>query len=68
MSNSGPIPSEPQRVVIKSRLILPHPDFKFEELEGKLPADLALIQLPDPIEFNGTHMSHHISSLKNLFY
>jgi len=54
MSNSGPIPGEPQRVVIKSRLILPHPDFKFEELEVKLPADLALIQLPDPIEFNGT--------------
>ena len=59
MSSSNPgsspiVPSEPQRVVMYSRLILPHPDFKFEELEGtSLPADLALIQLPNPIEFNG---------------
>lgn len=55
MSNSNSIvPSEPQRVVMYSRLILPHPSFSFEELEGtSFPADMALIRLPNPIEFNG---------------
>lgn len=58
MSYSGLISSEPQRVVMKSRLLLPHPDFKFEGLDGTLPADLALIQLPNPIEFNGIIQYH----------
>ena len=55
MSTPSPIvPSEPQRVVMYSRLILTHPDFNFKELEEtSLTADLALIKLPNPIEFNG---------------
>jgi len=56
-SNLSVLPSdiEPQRVVIDSRLILLHPEFNFEEKELKLPFDLALIQLPEPIEFNGIY-------------
>ncbi len=47
------VPGEPQRVVMTSRLILPHPDFNFEVLGASLPADLALIKLPTPVQFNG---------------
>ncbi len=48
---------EPQRVVIDSRLILHHPDYNPAEMIASLPADLALIKLPFPIEFNGTKIT-----------
>ncbi len=57
MSNSFPLlPDEPQRVVIDSCFIHPHPEFNFEEEELKLSVDLALIKLLNPIEFNGIYI------------
>ena len=54
MSNSSSnFPDEPQRTEIKSNLIIPHPDFDFAELGGKVSVDLALIRLPKPIVLTG---------------
>lgn len=64
-------PTEPPTVVMKSRLILPHPDFKFEDVAGTLPADLALIQIPDPIKFNSYIfflILHQFSTIQTFFY
>ena len=56
-NSSSNFPDEPQRTEIMSSLIIPHPDFNFEELGGKLPVDLALIQLPKPIVLTGIYSS-----------
>ncbi len=64
MSDSSPVvPSEPQRVVIDSRSIFPHPEFNFEEEEQKLSVDLALIKLPEPIKVNGIILLYIIKFL-----
>ena len=59
---------EPQRVVTDSRQFFRHPDYNPEDMEASLPADLALIKLPFPIEFNGTHKFKSISPMKILQY
>ena len=56
---------EPQRVVIDSRLLLHHPEYNPAEMAASLPADLALIKLPFPIEFNVTKLTS-VKSINSL--